>query len=148
MPKSRHASAAGQLPLSLIDHPACGSLACGEAIATALSDGIARSGKSRARVAVEMSDYLGTTITVAQLNAWTATSKAGHRFPAEYLGAFSFSTGDSSALELLARQAGVHLVGARAMARLEVQDLDEQMRLLRVRKRELLSVANVREAGR
>lgn len=137
MPNSRPRSHAGQLALVLPSAPQIGSYDCGAELARLASDAIRHSGKSRERVAVEMSDLLGTRVTVAQLNAWTAEGKPAHRFPAEYLGAFAFVTGDVRALELLVKQAGAHLVGRGEMARLEVQSIDEQMRELRARKREL-----------
>lgn len=43
---------------------------------------------TRAEVAARMSELIGETITAHQLNAWTAESREGWRFPLEYLPAF------------------------------------------------------------
>jgi len=53
-----------------------------------LSDLLKRCPQSREIVAARMSELTGDAITKHQLDAWTAESREGWRFPLEYLPAF------------------------------------------------------------
>ena len=136
-----------QLSLGLSNAPRMGEFACGDRIAELASRAIRGAGKSRERIAAEMSDLTGESISVSMLNAYTASAKVKHRLPAEFTGAFCRATGDWSIIDLIARQAGGHLVGTAERAQLEVINLDEQMRELRRKKRELQALAQGRHRG-
>jgi hypothetical protein len=69
-----------------------------------------RSSKSRQEIADEMSRLLAREVRVSMLDAFTADSKAGHRFPAAWLPAFCVVTGNPQLLCMLARAAGYHLI--------------------------------------
>lgn len=53
-----------------------------------LSEALKACPLSRIEVAARMSELTGDTITKHQLDAWTAESREGWRFPLEYLAAF------------------------------------------------------------
>lgn len=65
--------------------PTPGALAIGPALRGLLSDLLKRSPMSRHEVAARMSELTGESITKHQLDAWTAESREGWRFPLEYL---------------------------------------------------------------
>ena len=65
---------------------------------------------SRWEIAGQMSNLLDQEITIHQINAWTAESKEGHRFPAEYLPAFCEAVGCHDPMKLLAEKAGMFLI--------------------------------------
>lgn len=58
-----------------------------------LSEILKSSPKSRVEVAALMSELTGDPhISVHSINAWSAESREGHRFPLEYLAAFEVAT--------------------------------------------------------
>lgn len=75
-----------------------------------ITDAIRRSTKSRAQIAEEMSHLLGQEVTEAQLNAFTAPSKTGHRWPSAWDRAFCHATGDFRLLTKKAELAGFRVV--------------------------------------
>ncbi len=68
--------------------PAPGALDCGRAIRHVLADLMTASTHSRAEVAQRMSELTYAHISKHQLDAWTADSREGWRFPLEYTPAF------------------------------------------------------------
>lgn len=68
--------------------PLPGALNFSQALRHLLFEALKSCPLSRAEVAARMSELSGETITVHQLNAWTAESREGWRFPLEYLPAF------------------------------------------------------------
>lgn len=58
-------------------------------------------------IAGKMSELTGQIITRFQLDSWTASSKHGHRFPAEYLPAFCVAIQNYRPIEFIARKAGI-----------------------------------------
>ena len=83
--------------------------------------------KSREVNAEEMSDLLGTIISVHQLNNYAAESHP-HRIPAEILPAFCQATGSIEPLRILAEAAGVHTLPGIDALRAEVQKKREAKR--------------------
>lgn len=76
-------------------------------------------GISRERVVDAMNRLLpelDRKITLRQLNAWTATSKEFHEFPARYLPAFCVATDCDLPQRVLAQAVGLDLVDARESA--------------------------------
>lgn len=65
--------------------PVPGALAFGPALRGLLSSLLKRSPMTRNEIAARMSDLTGDTITKHQLDAWTAESREGWRFPLEYM---------------------------------------------------------------
>jgi hypothetical protein len=69
----------------------------------------------RPLVAARMSELTGDDISLHMLNAWSAESKEGHRFPLQYAVAFCVATDTLHLLELFARKLGaLVLVGHEA----------------------------------
>lgn len=65
--------------------PLPGALEVGLAVRHLLSDVLKASPLSRFEVAARMSELLGHEVSKHQLDAWTAESREGWRFPLEYL---------------------------------------------------------------
>ena len=93
----------------------------------ALCGALKRCPLSRWEVAGKMSHFLGLEITKYMIDAWTAESKEGHRFPAEYLPAFCAATGDSGPLEVLGTAAGMFVLPGPDALRAEIRKIDEQV---------------------
>lgn len=64
--------------------PLPGALAIGPTLRALISDLLKASPLSRHQVAARMSELTGQEITKHQLDAWTAESREGWRFPLEY----------------------------------------------------------------
>lgn len=94
---------------------------------------------SRWEVAGRMSHLLGCEISKYMLDAWTAESKDGHRFPAEYLPALCEVTGDRGPLKVLAETAGLFALPGPDALRSEIRRLEEEAKRINQerRKREL-----------
>lgn len=116
-----------------------GSLAVGTRLERALSEAIRKSGLSRWEVAGRMSHLLGQEVTKFMLDAWTAESKDGHRFPASFLPAFCAATGCHEPLRLLAEAAGVFCLPGPEALRAEIQRLDEESKRLHREKQKRLT---------
>lgn len=69
-------------------NPLPGALDVGLAVRHLLSDVLKTSTRSRFEIAARMSELLGHEVSKHQLDAWTAESREGWRFPLEYLPAF------------------------------------------------------------
>ncbi len=68
--------------------PLPGALDVGLAVRHLLSDLLKASPRNRFEIAARMSELLGHEVSKHQLDAWTAESREGWRFPLEYLPAF------------------------------------------------------------
>lgn len=109
-----------------------GSLHCDPTLRDALAAALAACGKDRYQVAMEMSRLTGAEISKPMLDAWTADSKDGHRFPFAYAAAFEVVCGTTALQELLAGLRGsTILVGEDVLlAKLgRIQQLEDQFRL-------------------
>ncbi len=112
-----------------------GSLNLRQRLREELKRAIRESDLSRWEIAGQMSDLLDCEISKYMLDAWTAESKEGHRFPAEYLPAFCRVTGSRGPLALLAEAAGLFALPGPAALRAEIQKLDEEQKRLAAEKR-------------
>jgi hypothetical protein len=92
---------------------------------------------SREQIADEVSRLSGARVTRSQIDAWTAESKPGHRFPATLIPAFVSVTGSLELLQLLAAEAGVYVVNSETVMRAEITQAMEQERRQRQRRRVL-----------
>lgn len=116
-----------------------GCMDIGSSIRAYITQALKTSPLSRYQVAARMSELLGKDITKAQLDAFSAESKDGHRFPLEYLPAFVDATGDRSLLHLIAdKTSGYYIENADAL-RLELGRLTETEKQIRERKRVITS---------
>lgn len=88
-----------------------GSSNVGRELRAALSKAIETCPHSRAEIAARMTEALFAEgedgeVTLSQINAWTAASKDGWRFPLEYLPAFVGATGAVWLVDWIAQRAG------------------------------------------
>jgi len=106
-----------------------------------LNAAIAGSGKSREAIAAEMEELLGGdpdyAISAATLNAWTAPSRSGWRFPAIYLPAFVAATGAHWMLDGLAKRCGRQVITGEQAAQMRLGALLAKKEQLRREEREL-----------
>lgn len=143
--KSRQIDKNEQRQLSLLDlleqAQSCpvvddeGSLNIHSRFCRCLTRAINQSGLSRWELAGRMSHLLGTEITKYMIDSWTAESKEGHRFPAEYLPAFCKVTSSLEPMQILAELTGMFALPGPDALRAEIQKLSEEEELLKAEKR-------------
>ncbi|WKZ32957.1 MAG: hypothetical protein QY316_00695 [Thermodesulfobacteriota bacterium] len=92
------------------DRTIAGSFSMEHRLNALLSKALKHCPLSRELVAGKMSELTGEEITKTTIDAWTASSKAKHRFPAKYLPAFIEATGDREILKVMAEMTGCYLV--------------------------------------
>ncbi len=85
-----------------------------------LTDAMRRCTKSRAQLADELSVLVGRPVTEAMLNAYTASSKDGHRWPSAWDRAFCVVTGDFRLLREKVALAGLRVIGEEDVEFLEL----------------------------
>jgi hypothetical protein len=122
-------------------------MGCDDDLRAALVEAIRSSNKTRDGIAADMAALLGEPITRAQIDAWTASTKKGHRFPAAYLPALCEATGDRRPLDLLAAIAGVWVGSAEDRLLAERGRILKEEESLRRRKRLLRAALDVAEGG-
>lgn len=108
-----------------------GSLDIGAAFRNLISEQIKVCPKSRHQIAARMSELVGHDITKHQLDSWTAESRDGWRFPAEYLPALEMAMDTHEVLAYLADLRGARLsVGREALeAQLgKLESMKDQLR--------------------
>ena len=145
-----------------------GSLNISLQLRHALTQAIKDSPYSRAEIATAMTELVfgeggAGEITIAQINAWTAPTKADWRFPLEYLPAFVQATGGVWLVDWLAQKCGCRaLRGEQAVlvemsakevlrrkAEAEAKRLGKEVETLKSRVTpELLEGLNGREIGK
>lgn len=140
MAKARDTITADLFEVPVAPAPIGGSLAYAEELCAVLAEAITRSGLTRYSIAARMSELTYRDITKAQLDAWTAESKDGWRFPFEYAAAFEVACGCICLQELLARKRGTRiLVGEEAllaeMGRLDQQEINIKKSKAAIRER-------------
>lgn len=112
-----------------------------------LSEGLKFSMLSRHQVAARMSELTGVEITKSQLDSWTAESKEGHRFPAEYLPAFCHVTGYKKPLMMMARLVQCYLIESEEALLAELGKIDQVKKDIAQRERTVRDLI-VRMKGR
>ena len=108
--------------------PVTGTMNVQMSLREALNQAIKGCDLSRWEIAGKMSDLIDCEISKAMLDAWTAESKEGHRFPAEFLPAFCKVTGDRESLTLLAGKADLCALPKPDILRVEIQKSEEAAR--------------------
>ena len=148
MPRRRKAGVApGQLDLMDALDRVRAAQSLPERLKAALAEDLRASPYRRDQVAARMSTLLGTSITQAQLDAWTAATKPLHRFPLEYLPAFVEATGHQlRALRLAAVACGCRLF-VPDQVRLDLARVEEEQRQLAQRGRVLRGLVEADVAG-
>lgn len=107
-----------------------GSLNIANRLREKLSRGLKECRYSRYEVASRMSEALGVEVTKSQLDSWTAESKEGHRFPAEYLPAFCAVTGYKQPLRMMAELVGCYVLESKEALLAELGRIDQAKREL------------------
>lgn len=100
----------------------------------AIREAIRQAPKSRELLAEEITEFSGITVSVHQVNNWTAESHP-HRMPTELLPAFCQATGSIEPIRLLAEMAGVFTLPGPDALRAEIHKLDEETKKLAREKR-------------
>ncbi|MBF0368559.1 MAG: hypothetical protein HQL52_03790 [Magnetococcales bacterium] len=117
--------------------PRAGSLDYATEMRLAISRAIRESSKDRDEIAMEMSRLTGKPISKAKLDAWTAESKEGHRFPFEFAAAFEEVTSSTSLQELLAQKRGSTVLVGEEVLLAKMGQLDRIEQQAREEKRKL-----------
>jgi hypothetical protein len=120
--------------------PIPGSCNISALIRAGISDALKNCTLSRYHVAAKMSELLGREITKAQLDAFSAESKDGHRFPLEYLPAFIMATGDMSLMRMLAEQCNGYFIQNEDALKLELGKIADEERQLKERRRAIQTI--------
>ena len=110
-------------PLSLV-LPTSGPADMDAAIRTALEQAITKSGKSRDRIASEMSELLGRKVTKFNLDSYTAASRTPYRFPLAQALAFEIATDSFCLTRLLAKRRGCGLLIGEDIALVELARIE------------------------
>lgn len=82
-----------------------------------------------------MSELLGVEVTKNQLDAWTAESRDGWRFPFEYAAAFEVACDSMCLQELLSGKRGARVFAGKDALRAELGKLELMEGEVRERKR-------------
>jgi len=114
-----------------------GSLNQGRAVRVALYESIKTSGLDRWEIAARMSRLTDCEISKAMLDAWTAESKEGHRFPVEYAAAFCRVTGCGRLLEVVGQSIGLFAMQGPDALRVQRARLAEQRKALAAQEKEI-----------
>lgn len=115
--------------------PAPGSFDISRQFRESLTEALKLSSGSRYEAAARMSELLGSEVTKTMIDAWTAESKEGHRFPAEYLAAFCQVTNSIEPLRIIAGLVKCHLVESKEALLVELARIDQAERELSKRKK-------------
>ncbi len=94
--------------------------------------------ESRYHVAARMSELTGTEISKSMLDAWTAESKEGHRFPAEYLPAFCMAVSSHQIIEVIVRPLGGRFFLGQAALDAEAGQIQAMIKDLQEKHKELM----------
>lgn len=112
-----------------------GSLAMGTDVRRVVSETLSDCNLSRIQIAEDMSALLGGQVTKPQLDAWSADSKDGHRFPVEYLPAFVHATKSRKLLDLVATRSNCYVINESDALRLELGRISEEEKRLKEQRR-------------
>ncbi|HTV54151.1 MAG TPA: hypothetical protein VMI06_04470 [Terriglobia bacterium] len=85
-----------------------------------LTDAMRRCAKSRAQIADELSVLVGCPVTEGMLNAFTAQSRKGHRWPSAWDRAFCHVTGDLRLIREKVERAGFKVIDREDAEYLEI----------------------------
>lgn len=117
--------------------PAPGAYDFDQELRHKLSDLLKSTPLSRYEVAARMSELVGREISKNQLDAWTAESRPGWRFPLEYLPALESTCETHEITRWLADIRGCRLVKGEDALIIELTRLEREEGELKRRKRQL-----------
>lgn len=122
-----------------------GSLNMSAAVREAINDAISGCNKKRYQITAEMSELLDLEITKTMLDAWTASSKDGYRFPLEYAAAFCKVTGCSRILEIVCRPVGIYALDGPDALRSQLQRMQDERKKISAQEKELTKMISLYE---
>jgi hypothetical protein len=122
-----------------------GSLNMSAAVREAINDAISGCSKKRYQIAAEMSELLDLEITKTMLDAWTASSKDGYRFPLEYAAAFCKVTGCNRILEIVCRPVGIYALDGPDALRSQLQRMQDERKKISAQEKELTKMISLYE---
>lgn len=105
-----------------------------------LSEEIKRCPHSRYELAARMSELIGHEISKHQLDAWTAESREGWRFPLEYLPALEVALETHALTRYIADLRGCRILVGREALEAELGKIEKQKRELARREKALKKV--------
>src|SRR3990172_25523 len=105
-----------------------------------ISDEIKRSTHSRYQLAARMSELLGHEVSKHQLDAWTAESREGWRFPLEYLPALEVALETHALTRFISDLRGCRILVGREALEAELGKIEKQKRELARREKALKKV--------
>lgn len=107
--------------------PAASSLDYAKELRQVLSDTLKKSNKSRFEVCARMSELTGHDIGKSTLDAMTAESRDGWRFPFEWAVAFEIACDTYCLTEFLARKRGCRVYVGDAIRQAEIGRIESQI---------------------
>jgi len=114
-----------------------GALNCSLELRHLLSRALKEARGSRYEVAARMSELLGVEVTKYQLDAWTAESREGWRFPLEYLVAFEVACETHVVSEWVAERRGCRLLKGRESLLADLGRIEQMVAELREERRRI-----------
>jgi transcriptional regulator with XRE-family HTH domain len=116
-------------------------------LAAAIETARQQHGLTRARIAERMSELTRSAISRAMLDAWTAPSRKGYRFPLELLPAFECATHSLAVTTWLANARGCRLLTPADVVDAELGKLDREAAMLKEKRRRLVQLRDGDGAG-
>jgi hypothetical protein len=108
-------------------HPAPASMDYDKEIRHLLSAALKQTKKTRYEICARMSELIGHEITISMLNAWTAESREGWRFPLAYATPFEIACDTFVLTEHQARNRGCKVYAGDEVRQAEIGRLESQM---------------------
>lgn len=114
-----------------------GGLAFDAELRAALVQALKETPLSRYQVAARMSELLATDVSKNQIDAWTAESREGWRFPLVYAPAFEAACETYALIDLFARKRGCRVAHGKDALLAELGRLEQLEHELRQKRRRL-----------
>lgn len=123
---------------------AAASLDYSKELRQVLSDALKKSDKTRFEICARMSELLNHDVSKSTLDAMTAESREGWRFPFEWVAAFEVACDTYCLTEFLARKRGCKVYAGDEVRQAEIGRLESQMQELNAK---LKALKKARIAG-
>lgn len=114
-----------------------GSLACSIEVAHTMSEAIEACGHDRAEIIARMSRYLGRTVTLPVINAYTSEARSTHNISLERAIAFDHATESFALLALHARKCNAQVLMGNDVLLTELGRIEQTKREMAERERAL-----------
>lgn len=107
--------------------PTQGSMDFNKEVSHLIATVLKQTTKSRYEVCARMSELIGHEISISTLNAWTAESRDGWRFPLAYVTPFEIACDTFALTEFQARKRGCKVYAGDEVRQAEIGRLESQM---------------------